>query len=171
MEGTQGGAITITAHVDYNLGVKKMVLAYRPDGVLATGTWSGVVQLWNTHTGIEIGRPTLVAPSPVSSIAFNRHIPFFATTGGSDGLAKLWSTSTLRQFGSSFAREQGAWGSAAFTPDGSKLVVVWDNGHGDVWPTNVRAWERHACFVAGRQLTREEWSRFVGRRAYKPACA
>jgi hypothetical protein len=32
MEGAQGGAITITAHVDYNLGVKKMVLAYRPDG-------------------------------------------------------------------------------------------------------------------------------------------
>jgi hypothetical protein len=32
MEGTQGGAITITAHVDYNLGVKKMILAYRPDG-------------------------------------------------------------------------------------------------------------------------------------------
>src|SRR5262245_61148868 len=31
-EGSQGGAITITAHVDYNLGVKKMVLAYRPDG-------------------------------------------------------------------------------------------------------------------------------------------
>jgi tetratricopeptide (TPR) repeat protein len=31
-EGTQGGAITISAHVDYNLGVKKIVLAYRPDG-------------------------------------------------------------------------------------------------------------------------------------------
>jgi WD40 repeat protein len=106
----------------------------------------------------------------VSSIAFHQHVPFFATTGGSDGLAKLWSTSTLRQFGSSFPREQGSWGNAEFTPDGSRLVVIWDDGHGDVWPTNVRAWEQHACLIAGRQLAREEWARFVGGRAYAPAC-
>jgi WD40 repeat protein len=145
-------------------------VAYRPDGVLATGTWSGIVQLWNTRTGAQIGQATLVASAPVSSIATNPHVPFLATTGGSDGLAKLWSATTLRQFGSNFTREQG-WGDAAFTPDGSRLVVVWDDGHGDVWPTTVRAWEQHACFVAGRELTREEWSRFVGRRAYRPACS
>ena len=146
-------------------------LAFRSDGVLATGTWAGIVQLWNPRTGAQIGRATLVAAAPVSSIAFNPHVPFLATTGGSDGLAKLWSTGTLQQFGSSFPREQGSWGDAAFTPDGSRLVAVWTDGHGDVWPTTVRAWEQHACFVAGRQLTREEWSRFVGRRAYRPACS
>ena len=145
-------------------------LAFRPDGVLATGTWSGIVQLWNTGTGREIRPPTLVAPAPVASLAFNRSVPFFATTGGSDGLAKLWSSTSVRQFGASFPREQGSWGTAAFTPDGSKLVVVWDDGHGEVWPTNARSWEQHACFVAGRRLTREEWSRFVGSRAYSPAC-
>ena len=145
-------------------------LAFRPDGVLATGNWAGIVQLWNTHTGVQVARPTLLTQSPMSTIAFNPHVPFFATAGGSDGLAKLWSTRTVRQFGSSFPREQGSWGSAAFTPDGSRLVVVWDDGHGDVWPTTVRAWEQHACLVAGRQLTREEWSRFVGRLAYRPAC-
>ncbi|HEX4404817.1 MAG TPA: tetratricopeptide repeat protein [Polyangia bacterium] len=31
-EGTQGGTITVTAKVDINLDVKKMILAYRPDG-------------------------------------------------------------------------------------------------------------------------------------------
>jgi hypothetical protein len=31
-EATQGSAITITAHVDINLNVKKLILAYRPDG-------------------------------------------------------------------------------------------------------------------------------------------
>jgi WD40 repeat protein/DNA-binding SARP family transcriptional activator len=145
-------------------------LAYRPDGVLATGTWGGIVQLWNTHTGAEIGRPTLVAQSPVSGIAFNPHVPFFATTGGSDGLGKLWSTSTLQQFGANFPREPAAWGSATFTPDGSRLLIVWDDGHAVLWPTTPRAWEQHACFVAGRRLTHEEWSRFVGGRAYRPAC-
>jgi hypothetical protein len=52
-EGTQGGAITITAHVDYNLGVKKMILAYRPDGAreflgrvmreVTQGNWSAEI--------------------------------------------------------------------------------------------------------------------------------
>jgi hypothetical protein len=32
VEGTQGGTITVTAKVDINLDVKKMILAYRPDG-------------------------------------------------------------------------------------------------------------------------------------------
>ena len=50
-EGTQGGAITISAHVDFNLGVKKMILAYRPDGAteflgrvmkeVTQGNWTG----------------------------------------------------------------------------------------------------------------------------------
>jgi hypothetical protein len=50
-EGTQGSSITITAHVDYNLGVTEMVLAYKPDGAaeflgrkmkeVTQGNWTG----------------------------------------------------------------------------------------------------------------------------------
>jgi len=50
-EGTQGSSITITAHVDYNLGVTKMILAYKPDGAsdflgrvmkeVTQGNWTG----------------------------------------------------------------------------------------------------------------------------------
>ena len=144
-------------------------LAFRPDSVLATGTWAGIAQLWNTHTGAQIGRPTLVTTSPVCSIAFNQHVPFFATTGGSDGLAKLWSTSTLRQFGSSFPREQGSWGNAEFTPD-----VRGSSSSGrrprSVWPTNVRAWEQHACLIASRQLTRKEGHALSAGAPTAPAC-
>jgi WD40 repeat protein len=146
-------------------------LAYRPDGVLATGTRAGIVQFWNTDSGAEIGRPTPVAPSPVSSIAFDPRLALFATTGGGDGVARLWSTSTSRVSGASFPSEGSAWGSAAFTPDGSKLVVVWDDGRGDVWPTAVAAWESHACAVAGRNLTREEWARYVPHHPYARVCS
>jgi len=50
-EGTQGGAITISAHIDFNLGAKKLILAYRPDGAseflgrvmkeVTQGNWTG----------------------------------------------------------------------------------------------------------------------------------
>jgi len=57
-----------------------------------------------------------------------------------------------------------------YTPDGSNLIVVYGNGKGFVWPVSVRAWEDHACAVAGRNLTREEWARFVGDRNYATVC-
>ncbi len=154
-------------------GFTYTALAYSPDGSLATGSWSGIVQRWSTADGAEIGRPTLVATAPVSTISFSPDGSVFATAGGSDDLAKLWTTSTLQQFGASFpgtSRGSG-WGNAAYTPDGKHLVVVWDDGSTQIWPTSVSVWEQHACAVAGRSFTRDEWSRFVGSRPYQPVCA
>jgi WD40 repeat protein/class 3 adenylate cyclase/energy-coupling factor transporter ATP-binding protein EcfA2 len=137
-------------------------VAFDPDGTLATGTWAGIVQRWDPRSGVQIGHATLVAAAPVSSISFDRTGAIFATAGGSDGLVKLWETKTQQQFGATFPGGPGQWGNAQFTPNGSKLVVVYGDGTGFVWPVSVKAWERHACAVAGRNFTREEWSRFVG---------
>jgi WD40 repeat protein len=145
-------------------------LTFAPTGLLATGTWAGIVQLWNPTNGREVGRPTLVAAAPVASISFDSTGDTFATTGGSDGLAKLWRTSTLQQFGATFPGDPGSWGTARFTGGGSQLVVAYDDDTGKVWPTSVGAWKRHACSVAGRSFTREEWRRFVGDRPYASTC-
>ena len=31
-------------------------------------------------------------------------------------------------------------------------------------------WEEHACQIAGRVLTEQEWAEFLGARPYAPAC-
>jgi WD40 repeat protein len=129
------------------------------------------VQLWNPTTGTEVGRPTLVAVAPVASISFDATGDTLATTGGSGDPAKLWRTSTLQQFGATFPGDPGQWGNAAYTPDGSRLVVSYEDGTGDVWPTSLAAWEQHVCAVAGRNLTDEEWRRFVGSRSYAKTCS
>ena len=49
-------------------------------------------------------------------------------------------------------------------------MVLYDDGTGFVWPTSVDAWERHACQVAHRNPTHEEWQRFVGGRSYSRVC-
>ena len=146
------------------------VVAFDPDGTLATGSWAGVVQHWDPQSGAQLGHPTLVAAAPVASLAFNPTGDRFATAGGSDGLAKLWDTGTGQQFGATFPGEGGQWGNAQFTADGAKLVVVYGDGTGIVWPVSPSAWEQHACFVAGRNFTHEEWRRFVGGRAYSTVC-
>jgi DNA-binding beta-propeller fold protein YncE len=146
-------------------------LAFAPSGELASGDWNGIVNLWNPKTGEVIGHRALVAAAPVASLSFNPAGTTFATAGGSDGLAKLWSTATEQQFGSTFPGDPGQWGNAQYTPDGSRLLVVYQDGKGFVWPTSSGAWERHACAVAGRNLTREEWQRYVPHHSYARVCS
>jgi hypothetical protein len=62
-----------------------------------------------------------------------------------------------------FSRDsQLAWGSFAIAPT-SELVAVWD-----ARPT---AWRERACAVANRQLSAQEWDRFVGAgMPHEPLC-
>jgi WD40 repeat protein/class 3 adenylate cyclase len=153
------------------VGPPNVSLAFAPDGTLATGSWAGLVQRWDVSTGKQLGHSVLATPAPIATISFNPSGEEFATGGGSDGLVKLWDTGTLQQLGSNFPGEPGRWASAAFTPDGAKLLVMFGNGRGALWPVTPRAWKDHACSVAGRNLTREEWSRYVTGRAYATVCA
>jgi WD40 repeat protein len=145
-------------------------VTFAPDGTLASGSWSGIVSLWNPHTGQAVAHPVLTEAAPVSSISFDPTGDTFATVGGSSGTPRLWTTSTLQQFGSDLPGGQGRWGNAAFTPDGRSLLVVFDDGTADRWPVTVAAWEQQACKVAGRSLTSEEWARFVRGHTYSTTC-
>ena len=145
-------------------------LAFAPNGTLATGTYAGVVQLWNPSTGAPISHPVLVAAAPVASIAFDRSGQRFATAGGPEGGLKLWFTSSLQQDGATLDPEQGTSGNGQFTPNGQLLLAVNANGHGSLWPVNPAILENHACAVASRNLTHEEWSRFITGYKYSQVC-
>jgi WD40 repeat protein/class 3 adenylate cyclase len=145
-------------------------LAFSPDGTLATGAWSGIVQRWAVASGRELGHPLLAMPAPIASISFDERGDQFATGGGSGGFVKLWDTKTLQQVGAAFPGEAGQWANAIFMDGGTQLLTLYANGHGAVWPVSLPAWKTHACRVAGRNLTHEEWSRFVAGRKYATLC-
>jgi WD40 repeat protein len=145
-------------------------LAFAPDGTLAVGTAAGTVELWNAVTGEQIGSPVVVGATAVTSIAFDPSGRRFVTAGLGDSTVKLWFTATLQQQGSALSVDQGGTASAAFEPDGDHLLAVDDAGHGFTWPTSLTAWERRACTVAGRNLTRQEWSQLITARRYTSVC-
>jgi WD40 repeat protein len=145
-------------------------LAFAPNGTLATGTYAGIVQLWHPSTGASISHPVLVAAAPVASIAFDPSGQRFATAGGPEGGLKLWFTSSLQQDGATLDPEEGTAGNAQFTPDGQLLLAINADGHGSLWPVSTPALANHACAVAGRNLTREEWSRFITGYRYSQVC-
>ena len=155
------------------LGADETVsLAFAPNGTLATGTRGGIVQLWNPTSGDQIAGPVAVAAGPVTSIAFDPTGQRFATTGSQDGTVKLWSTSTLPA-GRHRAqhRTRAPLPPPRSSPAASSLLVVDDHGNGFTWPTSLAAWEQRACAVAGRNLTRAEWTRFVPGHAYARVCS
>jgi class 3 adenylate cyclase/WD40 repeat protein len=144
-------------------------VAFSPDGTIATGAWEGIVQRW-TAGGKPIGHPVLADPAPVVALEFDQRGDEFVTGGGSGGFVKLWDTKTLQQIGSAFPGEPGKWANALFFDHGAKLLTLYDDGKGAVWPMALAAWKAHACAVAGRNLTREEWSRYVTGRSYAAVC-
>ena len=152
-------------HID---GYSPYALTYLPDGDLLSGGWSGVVERWSPATGRRVSHPVLAAAAPLSSIALYPGAKTFATAGG-DGAVKLWDTSTLQQVGTSFPGT-ATWSSVRMSPDGRSLVQVNTDATGVVWPATVGAWAQHACQIAGRDLTREEWARYVGDRPYERTC-
>ena len=92
------------------------------------------------------------------------------TAGLGDGTVKLWFTATLQQQGSVLSTDQGATASAVFERDPDHLIAVDSSGNGFAWPASLAAWAHQACGVAGRNLSREEWSQLVIGHSYAPVC-
>ena len=59
---------------------------------------------------------------------------------------------------------------AGFINGGSDLAVV-HRREGVAWDVRPASSTRHACAVAGRTLTRSEWTNLLAERTYEPACA
>jgi hypothetical protein len=83
----------------------------------------------------------------------------------------LWSTSTLQQEGTAFRTPEGAASTAAFEPGSGNLLVIDEHGNGFTWPASLADLEDRACAIAGRSLTRKEWTRYLGDQPYAPACS
>jgi DNA-binding SARP family transcriptional activator/WD40 repeat protein len=145
-------------------------LAFAPDGTLATGTLSGIVQLWNPISGAQVAGPLPVTAGPISSVAFEPGGQRFVTTASRDGAVKLFATSTLQQEGATLNTDQRAASTATFEPRNNSLLVINDHGNGFTWPMSITAWEQRACAVAGRNLTPGEWSGYLPGQGYTPVC-
>jgi WD40 repeat protein len=145
-------------------------LTFAPDGTLANGTPAGTVELWNPVTGKQISGSLDVGTAPVTSIAFDPTGRLFATGSRREGTAKLWFTAALQQQGAALSTDPGTTSTAVFEPGGARLLAVNDHGDAFTWPMSLTAWEHQACAVAGRNLSRQEWSILATGRPYSTVC-
>jgi hypothetical protein len=98
----------------------------------------------------------------------NDRLPTPSDPGASS--LRLWDTATLQQVGNALslpvtieaARIVGTRNGERLVNGGIDSAVVWDIG--------PSSWERLACRIANRSLTRAEWDRYLPGRPYDPAC-
>jgi hypothetical protein len=66
--------------------------------------------------------------------------------------------------------EPNTFASAALSPNGSRLFAISTRGQGVSFDISPRDWNRHACLVAGHDLTTREWRDSVPGRPYQAVC-
>jgi len=158
-----------TVDVDGNYGHASAV-AFSPDGsLLATGGGTGQVRFWDAYTGAPNGRRVLANAGWVENVAFDPSGRILVTSG-TDGTTRLVDIDGRVILGTPLPGIDNVAEDAAFTPDGKRVIVMSVDGEGFAWDVTLAAWERQACAVAGRNLTRDEWDEFLAERPYEPAC-
>jgi WD40 repeat protein/class 3 adenylate cyclase/energy-coupling factor transporter ATP-binding protein EcfA2 len=154
----------------YSLKLKRhaTAIAYSPDGrLLGAGTEDGSVVLLNAQTGTQLGSSLQVATGAVDPISFSPDGRLLVATS-TDQTTTLWDLESRKRLGISFALETGSIPVVRFAPNGD--LVIDNLADTAVWPTGLDAWERFACQVAGRDLTRAEWADLLPNRPYQHVC-
>jgi DNA-binding SARP family transcriptional activator/WD40 repeat protein len=168
------GSSTVTARVRVD-GVPT-ALAWSKDGArVAVGTYDGTLSEYDAGTLEPVSDQVLAHAGAVGSLSY-APTGDMLVSGGSDGQVEFWDTRTLRRVGAPidlggagepFAWYQGDGKVYGFTPS-SKT-----DPDADRWfemPGTAAAWLADACSLAGRDLTTQEWSRYVGDQPYRRVC-
>lgn len=137
---------------------------------LMTGGQTGAVRLWRLPTGTSLGAPLNGLAGSTVSVGIT---PDGRTALGADtsGNVVLWDLGSRSTIGDPLpGPPTNHFAAAAFTPGGTRLIVVSDTGDGWIWDVDPASWLRRACTVAGRNFTVQEWQQILPDRAYQPTC-
>ncbi len=140
---------------------------FSPNGRLLAVTSPHYTQMWDVAKRRRIGAPLRGHEGLVFTSEFSPDGRTLGTSG-SDGSVILWDVESHHSLG----KLPGRLGqiSTRFTPDGQRLFVLHELGSAQRWEVSPDAWTRHACRVAGRDLTRAEWDELVPDQDYQGVC-
>ena len=142
-------------------------IAFSPDGkILASAHDDGTILLWNVETRQSLGNPLRIDTGYISSIAFSPNGKTLASSS-SDKTIALWDVTTNQLLGKF---STSIWSTdLAFSPDGKMLASSGSNTI-ILWDFSPESWQNHACNIANRNLTLEEWRQYFNDEPYSKTC-
>jgi WD40 repeat protein len=144
---------------------------FSPDGRhFIVGTAFGGATLVEFSSGRELKE---AGSGKVTAVAFTPDRTFVATggRGGFDHPASVFEVETGREAGRLLHGEVST-AIDAFSPDGEFVVTTayrWSSAH--VWRLHSKDAVADACARLSRNLTPDEWQRYIGREPYRRTCA
>jgi WD40 repeat protein len=156
-------------------------LALSPDGdLLAVGDYGDRITLWDLKQGQTVGVPLVAHTNIVRAVTFSTDGRFMAS-GGDDGVAILWDVKSRQPIahfghgetvlsGDGTSRTARAVNHVSFSPDGSVLATDGPEDAILLWDVDIASWKGQACHRTNRNLTAEEWRRYIGDLPYRETC-
>ena len=126
-----------------------------------TASFDGTVRRWRLPDGAPIGVPLRLLGTGVHSLDLSRDERTLAV-GGTDGTIAIWDLVDRQVLGVPLRAHRSDVQSLAFEGSGRYLLSAAADGPALSWSVTVDGWTSIASRLAGRNLTCEEWERFVG---------
>jgi WD40 repeat protein len=144
-------------------------LSLSPDGkyILASSSTDHHIQFYSLDTLQADGMPLAGQQADIDALAFDPTGHYFAS--GSDGSKASQDQTILWDMASRLALSPAipvAANSLDFNPQGTLLAI-----EAELWELSLESWQRFACQIANRDLTRKEWAEYLAERPYSPACS
>jgi WD40 repeat protein len=147
--------------------------------LLAVGTFDGTLSLLDARTLHLVASAGAVEPGPIKTVSFapdDRDL----VTAGTGGAMSFWSVPDLSREGGRIAIGSGANNGGLFAwylPSGDVVGLAPDERHPG---TDLQRWftfraapqelAATACSLAGGDMTRGQWARYVGDQPYRRLC-
>jgi WD40 repeat protein len=143
-------------------------IAFSPDGkLLAFGGDDRFVYLWDVKNGKYASPPLVGHTYNITSLAFSPDGSLLAS--GQDQTILLWDVKEFTLIGRLLGGHTGVVYGLAFTPDNSGFISAGEDYTVRRWSPSPEVWESHACAIANRNLTQDEWALYR-RGNYQPTC-
>ncbi len=136
--------------------------------LLAASSADHSVTLWNVRSGRRVDPRLFGHTQTVSSVAFSGDGKTLAS-GGADDQIRLWDVETRELIGV-LSGQQQAVHSITFAPGTETLASAGADDSIIFWDLDLQDWNRQACRIANRNLTRAEWNTYLGTSPYRKTC-
>jgi DNA-binding beta-propeller fold protein YncE len=143
--------------------------AVSPTGIVAASRVDGRLAFLRARTLRPAGRALPGSPGLMRQLAFSRDGTLLAAQGG-DGLVRVIDVAARTQLGEPIEVGVGPDRRTALRADGRELLVSAQDALA-LWDLRVERWRAEGCRLAGRPLTRAEWStHLTGAGDYRRTC-